>query len=259
VVVGTPAYMSPEQCRGQPLDGRSDIYTCGILLYQLVTGRVPFHSDSPFEIAGKQAFEPPPPPRSHRPDLHPELEALILETLAKSPAERPQSAAQLRDRLLALLPRLRGAPVAATGLAGMTKTVPLHAVAGSIDEALRAAKAASQASSEASARALATPAQTGPFAPVGGGPPPSLLAARGPLGTNVEPGPWPPAPSAFGDAQPAPLPPAGAPPTMTGSASSLGAAPSEPSGPSGAVAALLVLVALLGGVGLGLGIYKLVG
>jgi len=82
VVVGTPAYMSPEQCRGQPLDGRSDLYTCGILLYQLVTGVLPFNSESPFELAGKQAFEPPPPPSQHLPTIDKDLERIILRLLS---------------------------------------------------------------------------------------------------------------------------------------------------------------------------------
>ena len=99
VVVGTPQYMSPEQCRGQPLDGRSDLYTCGVLLYQLVTGQLPFNSESPFEVAGKQAFEPPPPPSTHLPSIDPELEGIILRTLSKPPADRPQSAAELKGVL----------------------------------------------------------------------------------------------------------------------------------------------------------------
>jgi serine/threonine-protein kinase len=108
VVVGTPAYMSPEQCRGQPLDGRSDLYTCGILLYQLATGTVPFDSDSPFEVAGKQAFEIPPPPSKFLPSMYPKLEQLILSLLAKSPAERPQTAADLREALRQIIAQLSG-------------------------------------------------------------------------------------------------------------------------------------------------------
>jgi len=104
-VVGTPAYMSPEQCRGQPVDGRSDLYTCGILLYQLITGKLPFWSDSPFEIAAKQVREPPTPPSHHVDGLDPELEQLILRTLSKSPADRLPRADDLRDALVALEPR----------------------------------------------------------------------------------------------------------------------------------------------------------
>ncbi len=116
VVVGTPAYMSPEQCRGRPLDGRSDLYTCGILLYQLVTGALPFDGGTPLETAGKQAFEPPPPPSTHLPSIDRELEGLILQTLAKEPNERPANAIELRDRLRAWVARATGtAPAAAPG------------------------------------------------------------------------------------------------------------------------------------------------
>jgi serine/threonine-protein kinase len=127
VVVGTPAYMSPEQCRGQPLDGRSDLYTCGILLYQLVTGQVPFDSESPFEVAGKQAFEPPPPPSKFLPSIYPPLEQLILSLLAKAPADRPQTAAELRDAL-----RQNIAGIMARG----GKTIPMTASKPVIDAVL---------------------------------------------------------------------------------------------------------------------------
>jgi len=105
-VVGTPAYMSPEQCRGQPVDGRSDLYTCGVLLYQLIVGKVPFWSENPFEIAAKQVREKPVPPSHHVDGLDPELEALILRTLAKTPSERFTRAEELRDALAAIEPRL---------------------------------------------------------------------------------------------------------------------------------------------------------
>jgi serine/threonine protein kinase len=140
VVVGTPAYMSPEQCRGRPLDGRSDLYTCGILLYQLVTGTLPFEGASPLETAGKQAFETPPPPSSHLPSIDRELEALILQTLAKDPNERPSSAAELRDRLRAWVARATGgvsfaapAPGASSSASAPTAApaapLPMHAAA----------------------------------------------------------------------------------------------------------------------------------
>ncbi|HLM75021.1 MAG TPA: protein kinase [Polyangiaceae bacterium] len=86
VIVGTPQYMSPEQCRASPIDARSDVYSCGILLYQLLTGRVPFTGEHPFEIAMKQVREPPPPPTTYMPHLHPELEKVILTALEKWPA-----------------------------------------------------------------------------------------------------------------------------------------------------------------------------
>jgi serine/threonine protein kinase len=106
VVVGTPAYMSPEQCRAEPVDARSDVYSCGILLYQLVCGRTPFTGDSPIEIAINQVRQPPDPPSSVVPAIHPALEHIILTALEKWPAQRQQSAAQMRDELLGLLPEL---------------------------------------------------------------------------------------------------------------------------------------------------------
>ncbi|MFO0619620.1 MAG: protein kinase [Polyangiaceae bacterium] len=146
VVVGTPAYMSPEQCRGQPLDGRSDLYTCGILLYQLTTGRVPFDSPSPFEVAGKQAFEPPAPPSQHLPTIFPPLEALILKVLSKAPADRPQTALELRDALRDIHAQLNGG--AADGPPGRAgKTIPLMASHGIVEqaEAIMAARRANEA------------------------------------------------------------------------------------------------------------------
>jgi len=106
VVVGTPAYMSPEQCRAEPVDARADVYSCGILLYQLICGRTPFTGDSPIEIAINQVRMPPDPPSSVVPGIHPELEQIILKALEKWPAQRQQSAAELRDELLGVLPKL---------------------------------------------------------------------------------------------------------------------------------------------------------
>jgi serine/threonine protein kinase len=106
VVVGTPAYMSPEQCRAEPVDARSDVYSCGILLYQLICGRTPFTGDSPIEIAINQVRMPPDPPSSVVPTIHPRLEQIILKSLEKWPAQRQQSAGEMRDELLAVLPQL---------------------------------------------------------------------------------------------------------------------------------------------------------
>ncbi|MEZ4296133.1 MAG: serine/threonine-protein kinase [Polyangiaceae bacterium] len=106
VVVGTPAYMSPEQCRAEPVDARSDVYSCGILLYQLICGRTPFTGDSPIEIAINQVRMPPDPPSSIIPSIHPQLEQILLKALEKWPAQRQQSAGELRDELRAVLPYL---------------------------------------------------------------------------------------------------------------------------------------------------------
>jgi serine/threonine-protein kinase len=110
VVVGTPAYMSPEQCRGEAIDGRSDVYACGVLLYQLVTGRTPFVGESPIDVAMAHVREEPPPPSTFAPGITAGLEAVILKALGKLPAERQQTARELSDELVALLPTLATTP-----------------------------------------------------------------------------------------------------------------------------------------------------
>jgi serine/threonine-protein kinase len=106
VVVGTPAYMSPEQCRGDAVDARSDIYACGVLLYQLLTGRLPFTGSTPVEIAMAQLQSAPAPPSTLLERLHPALEATILTALSKWPAQRQQSAAELKAELEQVLSEL---------------------------------------------------------------------------------------------------------------------------------------------------------
>ena len=110
-VIGTPEYMSPEQARGRPpVDARSDVYAAGVLLYQLVTGRLPFRGESPIDVILQHIERPPLRPCSIVPGLHPGLERIILTALAKWPGERQQSARELADALLALLPELEGSP-----------------------------------------------------------------------------------------------------------------------------------------------------
>lgn len=110
VIVGTPEYMSPEQCRGEPVDPRSDLYACGVLLYQLVTGHLPFMGDSVIDIALKHIRQAPPRPSNYLPSLHPGLETIILTALEKWPAQRQQSAAELKAALEEILPELRTTP-----------------------------------------------------------------------------------------------------------------------------------------------------
>ncbi|HSN99359.1 MAG TPA: SUMF1/EgtB/PvdO family nonheme iron enzyme [Candidatus Nanopelagicales bacterium] len=102
--LGTCSYMSPEQVRHpQTADSRSDIYSLGVTLYQLVTGRVPFESPNHFSVMMAHVTDPPTPPSAHRPDLPPGLEALILEALAKDPGARPPTCAAFRERLEVVL------------------------------------------------------------------------------------------------------------------------------------------------------------
>jgi eukaryotic-like serine/threonine-protein kinase len=98
VVMGTPLYMSPEQCLGREVGAGTDIYAMGVLLYRLFAGRHPFVGTVTTELAIKHVTEPPPPPSSFRP-LPGELERLILECLAKDPAARPAGAEILGARL----------------------------------------------------------------------------------------------------------------------------------------------------------------
>jgi serine/threonine-protein kinase len=99
---GTPAYMSPEQALGETLDGRSDLYSVGVILYQLATGRLPIEGRTPLEILKRHQTEMPIPPRVRRPEVNisAELEALILRALEKDPARRPPSAEAFREALL---------------------------------------------------------------------------------------------------------------------------------------------------------------
>ncbi len=98
-MLGTPAYMSPEQGRGQAGDARSDIYALGVLAYQLCTGRLPFEADTPYAVILKHITEPLTPPRSLRPDLPPGVETVIVKVLAKNPDERFQTAGELAGAL----------------------------------------------------------------------------------------------------------------------------------------------------------------
>ncbi|MFO0547349.1 MAG: serine/threonine-protein kinase [Polyangiaceae bacterium] len=103
--VGTPAYMSPEQGRGEPIDHRSDIYSAGVLLYELICGRPPFEGKTAFQVMAAHAQEIPLPP-SLITQVPLELERVILAALEKKPANRPQTAAALEALLRGVLPDL---------------------------------------------------------------------------------------------------------------------------------------------------------
>src|ERR671936_168563 len=94
-IVGTAQYLSPEQARGAPVDPRSDLYSVGIVLYEMLTGRVPFTGDTPLEIAMKHLSAVPTPPSELRPDVPHDLDLVVLRSLAKDPEDRYQSAEEM--------------------------------------------------------------------------------------------------------------------------------------------------------------------
>ena len=103
-LIGTLEYMSPEQMRGAETDARSDIYSLGILLYEMLTGHVPFQANSDYELMRAQVETEPPPPREFKADIPLAVEAAILQALAKDSAARFQSAAEFRSALLSAVP-----------------------------------------------------------------------------------------------------------------------------------------------------------
>jgi len=136
--VGTPQYMSPEQVSSSKVDGRSDLYSAGIILYELACGRPPFvasDDEGPFTLMAKHVQAPPPPPSMHRPGLDSALEAMILKALSKRPEDRFQTGAEfdaevrvIADRLAPAWSRSLGANAAVTSAPASATPAPLPAV-----------------------------------------------------------------------------------------------------------------------------------
>jgi len=137
-IVGTAQYLSPEQARGAPVDESSDLYSTGIVLYELLTGTVPFTGETPVEIAMKHLSQTPDAPSERRHDIPHDLDLVVLRALAKEPAERYRTAAEL-DRDLELV--ARGDPV---GKDTATAATMVLAGSGALDQttATRAATVA---------------------------------------------------------------------------------------------------------------------
>jgi beta-lactam-binding protein with PASTA domain len=117
-IMGTAQYLSPEQAQGHPVSARSDLYSTGIVLYELLTGRVPFDAESAVTIALKQVSEEPVPPTELNPEVSSELEEVVMRAMQKDPANRFLDA----DQFIAALEQVRDLP---PGPAGQTHVAPL--------------------------------------------------------------------------------------------------------------------------------------
>jgi len=152
-IVGTAQYLSPEQAKGGEIDPRSDLYSLGVVLYELLTGKPPFDGETPVEIAMKHLSTTPKPPSALRPDVPPELDMVVMRALAKNPDERYQSADEMEGDLERVA---RGAKVSATTMDTATQV-------------LRRPAAAAAAASATAATMIAP-------SPAAAAPPPAVVA-----------------------------------------------------------------------------------
>jgi serine/threonine-protein kinase len=122
---GTPAYLSPEQARGGPVDARSDVYALGVVLYELLTGRPPFSGGAPVAIAYRHLHEEPRPPGELRPQIPAALEAIVLRCLEKEPERRFQTARQLARALGEVQDAAVAGPVTPAVESARTRELPI--------------------------------------------------------------------------------------------------------------------------------------
>jgi serine/threonine-protein kinase len=154
-VFGTAGYLSPEQALGEPATPRSDLYSLGIVLYELLTGVVPYRADNPVAVCMKHVTEPLTPPRRLDPTIPEAVDALVVKMLAKDPADRPASATELLDDIEGVR---RGAPPPAPTPRTGTPSIGARKRAAPTDQ-----------TTAATAGAATTAADTATTAPVAGG------------------------------------------------------------------------------------------
>ena len=156
MIIGTANYLSPEQAQGLPVDHRTDLYSLGMVLYEMLTGRPPFTGDNPIAVAYQQQHESALPPSSRNRAVSPRLDAIVAELLSLDPVDRPSSADQVRAELLAAGDDpMAGQPTVAFNMAE-TSVVPIESVGGGVGGVeVGAAAAAAAAAAGGAAGAVA--------------------------------------------------------------------------------------------------------
>ncbi len=162
-LIGTPAYMSPEQAMGKKGDERADIYSVGVLLFQMVTGQLPFEADTPLAVVMKHVSEPTPLPVEFFPEIPEGLQAIIIKAMAKDPEERYQTAAQLAAALRQV--NLDGAHAAASP--GPVPAPPAQAHETAAGEQTAPAQTVNAAAAAATSATAVAPKKRSPWLYVG--------------------------------------------------------------------------------------------
>jgi serine/threonine protein kinase/DNA-binding NarL/FixJ family response regulator len=176
VMVGTPHYMSPEQALGRPTDARSDVYSIGVMAYEILTGKVPYDGESPLVIAMKHVSEPAPNDLRKEPNVSPELIAIVYKALEKNPARRFASAADLEAELAMLRPFESGVQA----VSGPRGAAPVQATSIPSAPGTPVPRPVSR-ESHPELGSMATPSMPSPALPVVSGTPPVEAKLRPPV------------------------------------------------------------------------------
>lgn len=142
--LGTCSYMAPEQAAGKPADERSDLYAIGIILYEALTGSIPFTADEPASILYMHVHEAPKPPRTLNPDIPPEVERLVLQLLEKKPSQRPANARILKQLIAQVRRSLRGEETAILDAVSLPENLSQLSVAVALPAAIPVPSAVSE-------------------------------------------------------------------------------------------------------------------